>query len=109
MSAWRSTRASRVLRALERIGWSIKRQRGSHRVLQRPGLPDVVFAFHDRDEIGPRMLSRVAKHTGLTSDEPRRVPRRRFRLSHATMASSVDWTWKRASASAGGMFDAPSR
>lgn len=25
-----------------------------------------VFAFHDDDEIGPRMLSRIAKHTGLT-------------------------------------------
>jgi hypothetical protein len=27
-----------------------------------------VFAFHDQDEIGPRMLARIAKHTGL---EPR--------------------------------------
>jgi predicted RNase H-like HicB family nuclease len=24
-----------------------------------------VLAFHDRDEIGPRMLARIAKHTGL--------------------------------------------
>jgi len=31
----------------------------------RPGWSDVVFAFHDRDEIGPKMLARVAKHTGL--------------------------------------------
>jgi hypothetical protein len=26
--------------------------------------PDFVWAFHDRDEIGPRMLSRIAKRTG---------------------------------------------
>jgi hypothetical protein len=26
---------------------------------------DVVFAFHDSEEIGPRMLARVAKRTGL--------------------------------------------
>jgi hypothetical protein len=26
----------------------------------------VVFAFHDRDELGPRMLARIAKRTGLT-------------------------------------------
>jgi hypothetical protein len=25
-----------------------------------------VFAFHDGDEIGPRMLARIAKRTGLT-------------------------------------------
>ena len=27
--------------------------------------PDVVFAFHDREEIGPKMLARIAKNTGL--------------------------------------------
>jgi hypothetical protein len=25
-----------------------------------------VFAFHDDEEIGPRMLARIAKKTGLT-------------------------------------------
>jgi predicted RNA binding protein YcfA (HicA-like mRNA interferase family) len=64
MTSWPSARARRVLAALERIGWSVKRQRGSHRVLQRPGWSDVVFAFHDREELGPRMLARVAKQRG---------------------------------------------
>jgi predicted RNA binding protein YcfA (HicA-like mRNA interferase family) len=55
-----------VLDALLRIGWTIKRQSGtSHRVLSRPGWPNYVFAFHDGDEIGPRMLARLAKRTGL--------------------------------------------
>jgi len=50
----RGTKASRVFAALLRIGWSVKRHvRGSHRVLARPNWPDVVFAFHDSDEIGP--------------------------------------------------------
>lgn len=66
---WPSTRASRVLAALIRIGWSIKRQSGSHRTLQRDGWPDVTFAFHDREEIGPRMLSKIGKTTGLKSDD----------------------------------------
>jgi len=67
MSEWRSTRARQVLVALLRIGWTSKRQSGtSHRVLTRPGWPDYVFAFHDREEIGPKMLARIAKHTGLT-------------------------------------------
>jgi predicted RNA binding protein YcfA (HicA-like mRNA interferase family) len=55
-----------VLAALLRIGWRVKRQTGSHRVLQRDGWTDVVFAFHDDEEIGPRMLARLAKVTGLT-------------------------------------------
>jgi predicted RNA binding protein YcfA (HicA-like mRNA interferase family) len=67
MSQWPATKARRVLAALLRIGWSIKRQSGgAHRVLERAGWSDYVFAFHDDDEIGPRMLARIAKHTGLT-------------------------------------------
>ena len=69
MSAWPSTRANRVLAALFRIGWSVKRQSGSHKTLSRSGSPDVVFAFHDREEIGPRMLARIAKHTGLKPED----------------------------------------
>jgi predicted RNA binding protein YcfA (HicA-like mRNA interferase family) len=66
MSQWSATKAKRVLAALLRNGWTIKRETSSsHRVLSRPGWPDVVFAFHDGEEIGPRMLSRIAKHTGL--------------------------------------------
>ena len=69
MPSWPSTRAVRVLAALLRIGWVVKRQVGSHRTLARDGWPDVVFAFHDGDEIGPRMLARIAKRTGLTPDD----------------------------------------
>ena len=69
MSRWPAAKASRVLAALLRIGWTIKRQSGSHRTLQRPGCPDFGFAFHDGDEIGPRMLARIAKHTGLMPDD----------------------------------------
>jgi predicted RNA binding protein YcfA (HicA-like mRNA interferase family) len=58
-----------VLAALERLGWSTKRQSGSHRTLERTGWPDVVFAFHDREEVGPRMLARIAKHTGLKPED----------------------------------------
>ncbi len=69
MPDWPSTRAGVVLRALLRIGWRIKRQRGSHRVLERDGWPDYTFAFHEGEEIGPRMLARIAKQTGLTPDD----------------------------------------
>jgi predicted RNA binding protein YcfA (HicA-like mRNA interferase family) len=65
MSVWPSSKAKRVLAALLRIGWVVKRQTGSHRTLARAGWPDLVFAFHDGEEIGPRMLARIARHTGL--------------------------------------------
>lgn len=67
MSLWPSRKARRVLSALLALGWVVKRQRGtSHRILSREGWPDFVFAFHDGEEIGPRMLARIAKRTGLT-------------------------------------------
>lgn len=70
MSQWPSSKARNVLYALVRIGWNIKRETtGSHRVLFRAGFPDYVFAFHDSDEIGPRMLARIAKRTGLKPDD----------------------------------------
>ena len=70
MSEWPSTKARQVLAALLRIGWFIKREaKGSHRVLSRPDWPDYVFAFRNGDEIGPRMLSRIARHTGLKPED----------------------------------------
>jgi predicted RNA binding protein YcfA (HicA-like mRNA interferase family) len=69
MSNWPASKSGRVLAALERIGWRVQRQRGSHRLLTREGWPDYGFAFHDRDEIGPRMLARIAKGTGLRPED----------------------------------------
>lgn len=70
MSQWPSAKARRVLAALLRIGWSIKRESGtSHKVLSRSGWVDVVFAFHDKEEIGPKMLARIAKKTGLKPED----------------------------------------
>ena len=69
MSDWPAAKARRTLAALLRIGWRIKRQSGSHRTLERTGWPDFVFAFHDDEELGPRMLARVAKRTGLRAED----------------------------------------
>ncbi len=69
MTAWPSVKAKRLLAALVSIGWTEKRRAGSHRVLRREGWDDIVFAFHEREEIGPRMLARIAKHSGLAPDD----------------------------------------
>lgn len=64
-----SIKAKRVLSALFGLGWKLKGQSGSHRTLSRDGWPDFVFAFHEGEEIGPRMLARIAKHTGITPED----------------------------------------
>ncbi|MDI1320268.1 MAG: type II toxin-antitoxin system HicA family toxin [bacterium] len=69
MSVWGARKTKLVLAALQSIGWRIKRQTGSHKVLERAGWPDYVFAFHDGDEIGPHMLARIARHTGLRPED----------------------------------------
>jgi predicted RNA binding protein YcfA (HicA-like mRNA interferase family) len=68
LSTWPSAKARRVLAALLQIGWQVKRQTGSHLTLARLNWPDFVFAFHD-DEIGPKMLARIAKRTGLRPED----------------------------------------
>ncbi len=69
MSVWPSVKAKRTLAALLSIGWRIKRTSSSHKTLEREGWADVVFAFHDGEEIGPKMLARIAKQTGLKPDD----------------------------------------
>jgi len=70
MSQWGARKARLVLAALYRIGWQVKRQTaGCHRVLARKGWPDYVFAFHDGEELGPRMLARIARRTGLKPED----------------------------------------
>jgi predicted RNA binding protein YcfA (HicA-like mRNA interferase family) len=65
LTRWPAAKASRVLAALLRQGWTVKRSSGSHRTLQRTDWPDYTWAFHDSVEIGPRMLAKIAKGTGL--------------------------------------------
>ena len=59
-------KARRVLAALRKIGWVEDRQRGSNRTLTRAGWAPYVWAFHDGDELGPVMLAKIGRKTGLT-------------------------------------------
>ncbi len=66
MSQWGSAKARKVYKALLKIGWKVKREApGSHTILSREGWEDFTFAFHGGEEIGPRMLTRISKRTGL--------------------------------------------
>jgi predicted RNA binding protein YcfA (HicA-like mRNA interferase family) len=66
VSYWPSSKARQVYSALTGIGWSPKAfKSGSHVTLQRQGWEDYTWAFHDGEELGPKILARIAKKTGL--------------------------------------------
>jgi hypothetical protein len=67
VSVWPARQESSPhLAALEKVGGRVKRRRsGSDRTRCRDGWPDVVFAFHDDVEIGPKILGRIAKRPVL--------------------------------------------
>ena len=65
MSKWGAVKAGHVLVALLRIGWHVAAEEGSHKRLERTGWTFYTFAFHAKEEIGPKMLARIAKKTGL--------------------------------------------
>ncbi|HEY1804548.1 MAG TPA: type II toxin-antitoxin system HicA family toxin [Terracidiphilus sp.] len=73
MSQWAATSAKKVYRALQRIGWQEKpriSKGGSHKQLEHPEYSyEYTWAFHDGDEIGPKMLSKIAKRTGLRPED----------------------------------------
>ena len=69
MSVWRATKARRVYAVLLRLGWTLKKQVGSHRKLERRGWSNFTFAFHDSAEIGPAALAKLAKDTGLRPED----------------------------------------
>ncbi len=54
----------RFLRAMARFGWTVHRQKGSHRQLVHPVRPDrITVAFHDT--IGRNIVRKVLKHAGI--------------------------------------------
>jgi predicted RNA binding protein YcfA (HicA-like mRNA interferase family) len=72
VSTWPSSKGRKVYRALIRIGWQpkpLKTGGSSHNQLIHPSYPEYTWAFADSDEIGPHMLARIAKHTGLKPND----------------------------------------
>jgi predicted RNA binding protein YcfA (HicA-like mRNA interferase family) len=69
VSVWSATKAKRVYSALLRIGWTFRKQVGSHRKLHRPGWRNFTFCFHDNEKIGPAALAKIGKDTGLRPED----------------------------------------
>ena len=92
MNSNRTISIRRLLASLRRAGWRAKRRTMEHRnpvtfelpgtisvglsagtggvmrVLVRTGFVDYVVAFPDKERIGPVMLARIAKHTGIAAE-----------------------------------------
>jgi predicted RNA binding protein YcfA (HicA-like mRNA interferase family) len=69
VSKWRSVKAKQLIAALQRTGWEVAWQKGSHKRLKRPGWPNYTLAFHDNEEVGPALLGQIAKKTGLAPED----------------------------------------
>jgi predicted RNA binding protein YcfA (HicA-like mRNA interferase family) len=69
LSQWPSTKAKIVRRALINKGWRVVSQRGSHVKLNHPQRGNFMFGFHDSEELGSRILAKIASKTGLTPSD----------------------------------------
>ncbi len=71
MSQWPASKARKVYRALLRIGWTEHHlvKGSSHQQMTHPNHEDFTWGFHDGEEIGPRMMARIGKRTGLTPED----------------------------------------
>lgn len=74
-STWPSLKARAMLRLLEsQLGYEVIRQEGSHCVLRAKGRPQLVFAFHDRVTVPPRVVRAIlVQQVGLTLAEAEEV------------------------------------
>ncbi len=58
-----------VMNALERLGFTAVRQRGSHIQYRHPDGRCTTVPFHSGRDISPILLRQIAKDIGLTIDE----------------------------------------
>lgn len=66
MSHWPSTKSRRVYSALIKIGWKPKTKKASsHKQMVHDEWGEATWAFHDGDEIGPKMMARIGKRFHL--------------------------------------------
>jgi predicted RNA binding protein YcfA (HicA-like mRNA interferase family) len=72
MSDFPTMKARRLLAILMRepLNYRIVRQRGSHRILDAEGRSRIIFAFHDRQTVAPRLVRQLlVTEAGLDADE----------------------------------------
>ena len=56
-----------AVKAFCRAGWTVARQRGSHAILIKPGMANLVIPMHR--SVAPFLLLSQVRRAGLTEDE----------------------------------------
>ncbi len=64
-----SVRPQEVVRALERAGWEVARQKGSHVSLKKEGASFIVTVPMHRRDLPRGTLTAIVKDAGMTIDE----------------------------------------
>lgn len=67
-----SLKAKQLLRILQAqpLGYRVVRQKGSHRKLEAPNRPAIIFAFHDTQTIRPATVRGIfCNQVGLAENE----------------------------------------
>jgi predicted RNA binding protein YcfA (HicA-like mRNA interferase family) len=62
-----------VLAALARAGFHEVRRRGSHRFLVHEDGRTLLFAVHDRERIGPKLLAKILRDARISGEDFRRL------------------------------------
>ncbi len=61
--------AEKVIKALNKIGFEVSRQRGSHVILKNKEGTIIVVPNHPGEEIGRGLLMKIIKQAGITKDK----------------------------------------
>ena len=64
---------AKLVRALGKAGFEVKRVKGSHHVLTHPDGRATVVPVHAGETIGPGLLSRILRSADLSADELREL------------------------------------
>jgi predicted RNA binding protein YcfA (HicA-like mRNA interferase family) len=68
---------AQLVRALERGGFVVFRQRGSHSLLRHADGRITVIPVHAGETVGPGLLAKILRDVGLSRDEILRLARKR--------------------------------
>jgi len=65
----RLTDAEKVIKVLTKIGFEVKRQKGSHVILKNSEETIVVVPVHKGEKIGRGLLLKIIRQAGITKEE----------------------------------------
>ena len=67
--------AEEAIRVVERLGFSVVRQSGSHRIYKNSRGTRVTIPFHAGKTLHPKVVKAILRDTGLAPEEFRRLAR----------------------------------